>query len=331
MQPAFQNELGTMLPEEMVFPHFAEREAAWLLHQQMTGPTRIADLRRSDRAPLVDRPGVREVVAACGDGQITPQRLAPLADPLAAFRRERELAVDGASRKAFDLAMAADWQNYSISFAEWGKLGDWREIQLSRQGANLVLQLNFPERYREAFLRHFEPEVRRQLEYYGHPVRFFGAITLAWARLDFEPWSDELLIEELQTDWLRSIKRWRKPLTSTGSMISRKERRAFIDRTLADYTKVWARVLMLAVLVFARRELGANRVWLHQPHTGARLKNIREVLPPRSLYTDLPRRFGFRPSDRAPEFLYRARHKALANLRRSGRPLFWRLDFPEVA
>ena len=315
MQPAFQNELGTMLPDEMVFPHFAEREAAWLLHQQITGPKRIAELRRGEQAPLIARPGVREVVAECGDGRITPERLVPLADPLTAFRRERELAVDRPSQTAFDLAAAADWQTYSISFAEWGKLGYWRDIQLSRDGANLVLQLNFPEAYREEFLRHFEPEVRRKLEYYGHPVRFFGPITLAWARLDFDPWSDELLIEELQTDWLRAIKRWKKPLTSTGPMVARRERRAFIDRTLAEYKKVWSRVLMLAVLVFAR----------------ARLKNIREILPPRSLYTDLPRRFGFRPTDRAPEFLYRTRHKALANLRRSGEPLFWRLDFPEVA
>ena len=59
MQPAFQNELGTMLPEEMVFPHFAEREAAWLLHQQMTGPTRIAELRR--------RGGVHNDVRAAHD------------------------------------------------------------------------------------------------------------------------------------------------------------------------------------------------------------------------------------------------------------------------
>ncbi|MEL7153019.1 MAG: hypothetical protein AAFN51_04335, partial [Pseudomonadota bacterium] len=99
-----------------------------------------------------------------------------------------------------------------------------------------------------------------------------------------------------------------------------------IDRALATFGPIWARAAMLAALAFSVRELGIRRVWMHQPATGAKLKAISGELPPRSIYTDLPKRFGFQPTDRAPEFLYQARSKALANLRRSGQPLFWMLD-----
>ena len=335
MQPSFREELGTMLPDQIVFPYFAEREAPWLLSQRLhDGPARIADLRRGPCASLLMRPGVREVIANCGDGRITPARLAPLADPLDAFGREHALLGDRATEAALDVATAADWQDFTLSFDDWPNRtwrDDWRQLQLSRRGGNLVLQLNFPDSYRWEFYRVFGAEARDWFEWYGHPVRDHGPITMAWARLDLDPWGRDLLIEELQSDWFREMRATRKHAISGGSLADRRRRGVFIDQTLASYGRIWARVLMLAVLAFARRELGVSRVWLHQPRTGEKLKHIRDVLPPRSLYTDLPRRFGFRPTERAPDFLYDARSQVLARLRRSGKPLFWRMDFEEVA
>ena len=329
MKPEFRNELGTMLPDALVFPHFPEREAAWLLHRQLDGPARIAELRRGPTAGLLNRPGVRDVLSACGNGYVAPHHLLPLANPLFAFGRERELMIDRASEAAFDVAAAADWQSYSVSFTGWAdraRRAAWRELQLSRPGGNLVLQLNFPESYRAKFEELFGTKAREEIEYYGHPVRCDGPITMAWARLDLDPWGEDVLIEELQTDWLRFLQDNRSEMLSRCSPYLSAARRKFLDQSHEVFHKGWARALMLAVLAFADRELGASRVWLHRPETGAKLKNIRGCLPPRSLYTDLPRRFGFRETDRAPEFLYRARSQVLARLRRSGGALFWVMD-----
>ena len=333
MQPEFREELGTMLPDELAFPWFAAREAPWLLSRQLAGPARIAELRHSPCAPLLDRPGLREILARCGDGQIAPRQLQPLADPLEAFQREEDLACDSATKAAYDLAAGADWQRFTISFTGWADRCErswWRDLQLSRAGGNLVLQLNFPESYRADFEWLFRKDARSLLEYYGHPVRDSGPITLAWTRLDLDPWGKEVLIEELQSDWLRALRQRGSTLSNQfkdpACMSKKRGLKEFLDESQGTYARIWPRALMLATLIFAHRELGARTVWLHQPRTGVRLKNIEGTAPPRSLYTDLPRRFGFTASDRAPEFLYRARHKALANLRRSGRPLFWRLD-----
>ncbi len=318
-----------MLPDQILFPHFAQREAPWLLHRQLAGPARIATLRRGAAAPLLTRPGVREVAAHCGDGWLHPHQLLPLADPLFAFGREHELMRDRASEAAFDMACVAEWRMFTLSFAGWAdktKRSWWRALQLSRPGGNLVLQLNFPGPYMAAFSDLFPKRTRSQLEFYGHPVRRDGPITLAWARLDLDAWGEDVLIEELQTDWLRHLKHWRQELMKRCTRFERNARRAFIDMTLERYGRDWSRALLLAVLVFATRELGAARVWMHQPDPGAKLKNIRGELPPRSLYTDLPRRFGFAPTNSAPEFLYKARPKAVARLRRSGKPLFWCLE-----
>lgn len=330
MHPTFRETLGHMLPDELPYPHFAEREAAWLLHQRLDGPARISTLRRGPLAPLLQRPGVAEVIATCGDGWIRPEQLWPLADPLYAFGRERELAVDRPAQTAFDIAAVADWRMFTVSFAEWVGENEqhcWQALQVSRAGGNLVLQVNFPEDYCGQFRRIFGQSWRAALEYYGHPVRRSGPITMAWARLDLDEWGEDLLIEEIQTDWLRATDVMRKRMLQNLSKHHRVEARMFLQMTRDVFARDWARVVMLAVLAFARRELGVSRIWMHQPKTGAKLKRIHDDrLPPRSIYTDLPRRFGFKATDQAPEFLYRARGKALKNLRRSGQPVFWRLD-----
>ena len=325
MNPAFREELTALLPDTIPYTWFAEREAAWMLSRRMGGRARLRDLRRGPLAPLLTRPGVAETAAACGDGWLCPDRLAPLADP---NNPDTWGTEDGAMRTAFGAAAAANWLDLSVSLAGWAEAvsgQDWRNLQLSRRGGNLVLQLNFPEAYEREVAMCLGPNARSRIDYYGHPVRREGPITLAWARLDLDRWSEEILIEEVQTDWLRDLRRhsletWDRPHGK------RSDRVPLVQKTLDTYGRIWARALMLAVLIFGRRELGVRRFWMHQPHTGARLKNICEVLPPRSLYTDLPRRFGFRPTDRAPQMLYRARPQALARLRRSGRPLFWHLD-----
>lgn len=330
MLPSFQSELGTLLPAELMFPHFAEREAAWLLRHHLDGPTKIHALRQSALQPLLSRPGVAPVLAACGDGQISPHRLLPLADPLYAFRRERDFVGDRAAETAMDLACSVQWRMFEVTFAAWapGARGpDFYWAQVSRAGGNLVLQVNFPDRYVSTFDCLFGDQGRRTLEYAAHPIRQDRRITMAWARLDLDPWGEDLLIEEIQTDWLRMVRARRNAVLSGVPKGHFAHAAEVLDQTMAVYGRDWDRVVMLAVLAFAVRELGVRRVWLHQPHTGAKLKRIHPgPLPPRSIYMDLPRRFGFHVTDRAPEFLYQARPQAIARLRRSGKPVFWCLD-----
>ena len=329
MLPHHRDELTRRLPGELVYPYFRGREAAWLLHQRLARPARIADLRRGPLAPLVDRPGVRETVRACGDGRLDAARLLPLADPLGTFAPGAALRADRAAEAAFEALCAAEVMDFTVTFCGWleaDQVDFWGWNQTSRKGGNLVVQVNFPDRYGAEFDRIFQRGVRESLEFWGHPVRRDGPITMSWARLDLEPDSEEVLIEEIQTDWLRVLPGSRRRLLSALPKAARPEAEGFIAMTRTRYGRVWAEATLLAAMAVARRFLGARRVWLHQPHTGAKLKNIRDRLPPRSLYTDLPRRFCFGATDRAPEILYRARSQAVHRLRRAPRPVFWQMD-----
>ena len=332
MHPSHRSELAALLPGELPYPYFPAREAPWLLVHRMVGPEKIADLRRGPLGGTLGRPGVKDVLSSCGDGVLLPRHLVPLADPLEAFGRERQLLTDRASETAFEIAATEAWLPFNVSFTTWGSMAtgrDWRWAQISRKGENLVLQLNFPERFAAELEYLLGPGTRDRLESGLHPVRKDRAITLAWVRLDFDPWGEDVLIEEIQSDWIR-VFRWLQKHNFKGMPDWSAQRlRDLVVVALETYSAIWARAAMLAALALSVRELGMRRIWMHQPETGAKLKTIDRVLPPRSLYTDLPRRFGFTPTDRAPEFLYKTRNKVLSSLRRSGQPMFWLLDLSD--
>ena len=63
--------------------------------------------------------------------------------------------------------------------------------------------------------------------------------------------------------------------------------------------------MLAATIWFLREEIGISRIYYHTHEYGAQLKRIRWGLPPRSLYTSLPRRFCFERTEEAPEFLVR--------------------------
>ena len=59
--------------------------------------------------------------------------------------------------------------------------------------------------------------------------------------------------------------------------------------------------MLTATLDFVHRELGINKVFYHSFDTGVRLKGIESGWgPPRSIYTDLPRRFCFELGEERP-------------------------------
>ncbi|MGF1445738.1 MAG: hypothetical protein ACFBRM_06000 [Pikeienuella sp.] len=326
MHAQFLRELCELLSGEMPFHYFTDREAAWLLARRVTEPVRLADLNGSPLGNLLQRPLLKALAARCGDGWLRPADLAPLADPIAALA---PTALTAPRSRAPDTALgAADWRAYTITFTSWG-MGEgnypWNLQQISRPGGNLVLQLNFPQSHQVAFNRGLKPGMRKALEIAHHPIRTAGPITMAWARLDMDPWGADLLIEELQSDWFKMVRdrvAYLRDVAPDGRELAALA--AYEALVLKRYAKDWEQALMLAVLDVAVRELGIERIWLHQPESGARLKNIVGVTPPRSLYTRLPKRFLFEPVRAAPAFLGR-REKTLKRLRAGGGPVFWRL------
>jgi hypothetical protein len=78
---------------------------------------------------------------------------------------------------------------------------------------------------------------------------------------------------------------------------------AYCADTLDRYTGIWAEAMLWAALQFIREELGIRRVFYHSEAGGRLLKHIRWSAPPRSLYTELPRRFCFAPTRERPAFL----------------------------
>ena len=333
MLPQYRDKLVRDLPGMLAYPYFRGREAAWVLHQRLDHPQRIAELRRGPLAGLLDRPGVSDTVRACGDGRLTGPRLLPLADPLHLFERERSLPAEKPAEAAFAALCQSDVLPFVVTFDSWVSDGDkdWQWHQTSRRGTNLVVQVNFPDAYCDAFYSGFGEHDRAMLEYWSHPVRRDGPITMSWARLDMEPGGEDVLIEEVQTDWLRTLATNRANLQARRVKAEKHWIADFVDETALRYGKVWAEATMLAAVAVARNLLGARRVWLHQPHTGAKLKRITDRQPPRSLYSDLPRRFAFQPTHRAPDFLYRTRSQAVHRLRRKQSPVFWVLDFDAPA
>lgn len=316
------NMIRRVLPTDMPFPYYADRESAWLLAQLMRADATVAQVRSAAEGKLLDRPLVKPLVAGCG-GMLRQRDVLALAhaDKAMAWRH-----VSSASLAALDPVYASAWQDFTLSFAAWGGTRHWRDNQLSRPGVNLVVQLGFPTEHAQIFGRYFDQNMRRKLEYSGHPIREDGPPTLAWARLDVDLETGTALVEEVQCDWIRFV-RWEKMRRAQNGAQDREMRVliAYEQALLRHYAKSWPRVMLLAALYLLREELGVRDVWMHQHQPGAVLKNVQGGLPPRSLYTDLPRAFCFAPTRDAPAFLEKPRRRHLAHLRKGGHPLFWRI------
>jgi len=316
-----------VLPREMPFHYYPDRDSAWLLAQCMGGDAAISALKARPCARLLTRPLIKPMVAACG-GTLRHR------DMLAVAHADRAMRMDGigpVGNAALETVFATGWQDYRLSFAKW------TGQQMSRPGGNLVVQLSFPSDHAELLGQHCAHETRGKYEFGLHPVRRTGRPTLAWARLDIDLERGEALIEEVQSDWLRYVIKERHTMEAEQPQSRTLKRlRAYENALLNRYARLWPGVMMLAVLTLLRDEFAIRDVWMHQPQAGAVLKGIGGTPPPRSLYTDLPRRFCFEPMEELP-FMLVGRHKRgagrgqracawkLRDLRRVRGPVSWRL------
>lgn len=212
---------------------------------------------------------------------------------------------------------------FNITFGKWGeearryKKDKWN--QTSRAGYGLVLQLNFSMSHHQQFFKLLKPNSWGKDEFLciSHPVAQSRYTTMAWSRMDIDFETGELLIEELQNDWLRNLdscyrylmrvkeKDRVKELGRYGFSCSMSQFESYY-RLMKRYREIWSEALLHASVRYAQNELGIDTVWLHSFESGNLFKELGNTsLPPKSLYTQLPKKYGFGRTTDTPEFLTR--------------------------
>ena len=214
-------------------------------------------------------------------------------------------------------ALQASWlepsQAFLLSVHRWGGRGERDWYQTSRGGENLVLQLNLPTQHQHQFKRWIDPTGHSTLNgvWSSHPVQTgvnqsnFRE-TLAWSRIDLDFDTNEALIEEVQSDATRKVLRMAKRYQYCGCEQCL-EKLNYVN-WFAPYLKLWSEALLCATVEFIHYELGIERVFMHTAKSGWRVKKMSKTWhAPRSLYSDLPKKFAFKQTYAAPEFLLQTR------------------------
>lgn len=316
MDTAVLDEISACLPRGRTpFFYFKDRYALLLLGHLAGDGCSISELKKGPAAPLLNRPLVRDVLATAGGGVVR--------------------------RSHFDCVWDASVEPFLLTIDRWG-CNERRDNasnpwwQTSRPGWNLVLQLNFSMKHDRVFRRTLKSKPGEcAVNFDLHPVMKAGAReffreTLAWARIDLDFETGEALIEEVQSDWMKNA-RWTlqdrvtqqlaelagEPLSARTKIERQAER--YMEKILPGYRRIWQEAMLSAAIGFVRDELGLNVVYYHTYEGGLVAKQLsREYGPPRSLYTDLPRRFCFTRTQQGPRFLYEDERLARRRRHRPG-------------
>jgi len=272
--------------ERTKFYYFRDRYALMLLKDYILEKVgdksiSVAELKRSPFANLLNKAPVKKALSEAGSGNISAADIEMIWD-------ENPLA-------------------FTLTLDQWGSgKKEWKWNQMSRSGYHLVLQLNMATDHTEQLQKLIRPDYVNTFNYYGHPSLKTGDRgTLAWVRMDLDFATNEVLIEEIQCDWIRRVRSAQRYGYSFYGDYSDSELDTYASEVLEPYAKLWQEAMLAATIDFVRNELGIKQVYYHSFENGARLKNIEGNKPPRSLYTKLPKQFGFKPSWYAPEFLMR--------------------------
>ncbi len=286
MVSAIRAALGS---DRTLFHYFRDRYALMLLEWFVGEGKTVREVKRSRYGRLLQKPCVREWLARGGGDRLTPDRLAGI----------------WPSRS----------ESYVVTLDEWRETPGFRDRevdQTTRRGSSLVLQLNFSRRHDVAFEALLGEDASSEgwLNSSLHPVNLDGRRTLAWARLDVELDLDEVLIEEVQSDWafwatwLASLARQRKSsMRVLGRVVEVWRARRYLEEVLHPHLVMWDEAVLAAVLDFIRRELGVRRVYYHSYDSSTHFKCCE---PPRSLYARLPRRFCFEETPEPPRIVEEA-------------------------
>lgn len=273
--------------ERRLFHYYDDQFAVNLISRLIknNGISSIAELRKTSFGKLLARPCFKDTLRKSGKGQICLDQLNEI--------------------------YGNDYHSLVVTLDQWGCEKDYEWVQTSRPGTNLVLQFNFTNEH-DMRLRQLNID-GDIFKYYSHPVHRYKS-SLAWSRLDIDLDNGVVLIEEIQTDWLRKAARHnkvacnayehqRERYRAAGVWYSSKQMMEYTNHVLSSFGKRWSEMVMTYTLHFIRDELGISTIYYHDFETGSRLKRLKTTRPPRSLYTELPRKFCFVKTDRAPEFI----------------------------
>ncbi|HVR21002.1 MAG TPA: hypothetical protein VMS65_14925, partial [Polyangiaceae bacterium] len=164
----------------IAFQYEKDCYALSLLAHVIGGGRPISVLRAGPFARLLEKPIVKRALAHAVNGMLTP--------------------------KCLERALPPRREDFRVTLGRWGGKSERdrrsRYYQTSRPGLSLVLQLNFPESHDRAYRKLVRPGRAHPFLTRAHPVRLEEPFTLAWARLDFDAEADEVLVEEVQCDWV---------------------------------------------------------------------------------------------------------------------------------
>ncbi len=279
----------------IVFGYFNDAYAPKLLAYAIGGGRPLAALRAGPFARLLEKPCLKPALARAARGVLTPSCLRAVAS--------------GAEQRHF------------ITLDRWGgnNKSDWDDswYQTSRGGQNLVVQLGFPAVHDRAYRRLIRPRGDHPFVSESHPARTREPFTLGWARLDIDAEQGEVLIEEVQSDWVKCAHGCHDLATDwlaegqVACLSPAEETDAtamqllvYVERALASYARRWEEAVLAAALEFIYERLGLRRIYFHTWESGLVMKRLGSIFaPPRSLYTDLPKRFCFRKTSKPPRTL----------------------------
>ena len=273
-----QCELDTIIARlprgRTLFHYFKDRYALMLLESSVAAGCSVAELKKSRFRPLMQKPLVRQAMSRAHGKHLSLQDLQSVwVDPHLTFR---------------------------LSLGQWPPAGErwcrsWH--QMARSGVNLVVQLNLPQHHVRGMERLLR-ESRDDLQTESHPIAPSPDFTLAWSRIDFDREHGEVLVEEVQSDWVRAAIAGCRQATDQHQCWPQ-----YMQRWLQPYMKSWSEAMLAATIAFVRQVLAPRRVFYYTYHTGNEVKRLTHWKPPRSLYDELPRRFCFRETHNGPLFL----------------------------
>ena len=277
-------EVSRRLPNTLPsFTYYRDRYAVMLLDWSIGPGVAVRELKRSRLGALLRKPPVRAAAARAPRGVLTPRTLA-------------QIPCRSAER-------------YRFALGSWGAERWHRWHQTSRAGRNLVVHLCFPSSHDAIARRVLGAGAREEFAMSCHPRARSPLCTLAWSRIDIDWPTREALIEEVQSDWARDARAWLddmdRELRDAGMHGESVERERYLRYVLRPHYALWPEATLAASLELLVGTLGLRRIYYHTPASHLALKQMEaDWPPPRSLYTDLPRRFCFVETDRPPRFLY---------------------------
>ncbi|MBI1305740.1 MAG: hypothetical protein GC181_03890 [Bacteroidetes bacterium] len=280
------------LDEEFSYPYFKDKYAVELLHLNFGNQISVKEVKQSNFSRLIEKPVFRSVLKNAGNGCID---LDPLLN-----RWDEETYLHHLTTTV--------WGEHE----KWGKSG---YFQVSRPEPNLVLQVNLSREFDRLFVENVDD--RSDFNTSIHPSHE-KLNSVGWVRMDLSFETNEVLIEEVQSDWIRQVRtRFHKIgiLEAQGMLKSKPEIQKelrYLNRVRA-YLTFWDELLLSAAIHFIRKQLGFKTIWYHTNSSGAHYKLLRYSMPPVSVYSKLPEKFGFQKVKALPELFIRCKYLGKLN------------------